>query len=203
MAVAVAELISPQEYLELERKSETKHEYIAGRMIEMAGATKNHNRIVNNTVFILMGQVRQRTGFVYSNDMRVRIPKTNLYTYPDILVVIGEDSFEDDCDDTLLNPTLILEVLSSSTESYDRGEKFQSYRTIDSLQEYIMIAQDSHRVEHYVRQPDGQWLFSEATSLDATIHLPSIDCELPLRDVYDKVEISTSSESHPLNGHQG
>ena len=203
MAVAVAELISPQEYLELERASSIKHEYIAGRMVEMVGATKNHNRIVNNLIFILMGQLRQRAGIVYATDMRVRIPKTNLYTYPDIAVVLGDDIFEDDRQDVLLNPTAIIEVLSPSTENYDRGDKFHSYRTIATLQEYLMIAQDTHRVEHYVRQPDDQWLFSEATELAASIHLPSIDCELPLTDVYDKVHIVTPSDSHLVNGLQG
>ncbi|MCB0063891.1 MAG: Uma2 family endonuclease [Caldilineaceae bacterium] len=203
MAVAVAELISPQEYLELERKSETKHEYIAGRVIEMAGGSEKHNTIASNVLITLGFQLRGRLGKAYSSDMRVYVPATGLYTYPDVTAIADKPLLDDSERDILLNPTVIVEVLSDSTEQYDRGEKFQNYRTIDSLQEYIMIAQDSHRVEHYVRQSNGQWLFSEATSLEATIHLPSIDCELPLRDVYDKVEISASSASHPLNGHQG
>lgn len=203
MTVAVAELISPQEYLELERKSLTKHEYIAGRIVEMAGATREHNLIVSNVIFIFMSQLRGRSASVYPSDMRIRVPSTGLYTYPDITVVIGDDLLEDDERDILLNPTVIVEVLSPSTATYDRGEKFQSYRTIESLQEYLMIAQDHHRVEHYVRQPDGQWLFSEAMALAESIRLPSINCELPLADVYDKVDIATRSDDPYANGREG
>lgn len=203
MTVAVAELISPQEYLELERKSLTKHEYIAGRMVEMAGASEEHNTIVSNVIITIGYQLRHRTGKAYPSDMRVRVPATGLYTYPDITVVAEQPLLEDNERDILLNPTIIIEVLSSSTESYDRGEKFQSYRTIDSLREYLMIAQNRHHIEHYVRQADGQWLFSEATALAASIHLPSIDCELPLTDVYDKVNIVTASDEHLVNGVQG
>ncbi len=199
----VAELISPQEYLELERKSPTKHEYIAGRMIEMAGATKEHNLIVGNVIFLLIGQLRGRPGTVYPSDMRVRIPATGLYTYPDVTVVVDETHLDDDERDILLNPTVIVEILSASTENYDRGEKFQSYRTIETLQEYIMMAQDAHHIEQYVRQPNGQWLFSEATNVEETIYLPSINCELPLQDVYDKVEIPAQSALRHRNGHQG
>ena len=133
----------------------------------------------------------------------MRIPATSLYTYPDVTVVADEALLDTDEQDVLLNPTVIVEVLSDSTEQYYRGEKFQSYRTIETLQEYILVAQNAYRVEHYVRRPAGKWLFSEATNTDATIHLPSIACELPLRDVYNKVDIFPSSASHPLNGHQG
>ncbi len=122
----------------------------------------------------------------------------------DVTIVADEICLNDNDErDILLNPTVIVEVLSDSTEQYDRGEKFQNYRTIETLQEYIMIEQDAHRVEQYVWQSDEQWLFSEATSLDATIHLPSIDCELPLRDVCDKVEISVPTAAPYRNGHQG
>ncbi|MEZ4860524.1 MAG: Uma2 family endonuclease [Caldilineaceae bacterium] len=199
--VAVAELISPQEYLEVERKSQIKHEYISGRMIEMAGATRKHNKIVGNVCFVLIGQLRGRSESVYPSDMRVWIPATNSYTYPDVTVAGDETPLDAEEQDILFNPVIIVEVLSPSTENYDRGEKFQSYRTIETLQEYIMIAQDEHRLEHYVRQSDGQWLFTEAISLTETIHLPSIGCDLPLSEVYDKVEISTP-EAHHLNSRQ-
>jgi Uma2 family endonuclease len=120
-----------------------------------------------------------------------------------VTVIVDQPLLDDSERDILLNPTVIVEVLSDSTEQYDRGEKFQNYRTIETLQEYILVAQNAHRVEHYVRQRDGKWLFSEATTRDAIIHLPSIACELPLRDVYDKVDVLPSSGSQPLNGHQG
>lgn len=119
--------------------------------------------------------------------MRVKIGSNALYIYPDISVVCGEPEFEDDFVDTLLNPTVIIEVLSPSTELYDRGRKFQHYRTLTSLQEYVLIAQDSYRVEHFIRQPNDEWLLSDAVTLDATIQLPSIQCQLALSDVYEKV----------------
>lgn len=197
---AIAERISPQAYLELERKSETKHEYINGRMVEMPGASRKHNLIVGNIIYIMMSQLRGRAGEAYPSDMRIRVPATGLYTYPDVTVVADKAELEDAANNILLNPTIIFEVLSSATEGYDRGEKFQNYRTIESLQEDIMIAQDAHHVEHFVRQPNGQWLFSEANGLAETIHLPSIDSNLPLADVYDKVEIATISDERSLNG---
>ncbi|MEZ4734042.1 MAG: Uma2 family endonuclease [Caldilineaceae bacterium] len=198
---AALKLLTPAEYLAFERKSKTKHEYYAGRIVEMAGATKAHNLIGSNVIFILMRQLRGRSGEVYPSDMRVKIPATGLYTYPDVIVVATEALLEDAERDILLNPTIIVEVLSASTENYDRGEKFHSYRTIESLQEYVMIAQDSHHIEHYVRQPNGQWLLSEATSLAETIHLPTIDCALPLSDVYDKVTVVPKTASSRFNGH--
>lgn len=164
---------------------------------------KNHNTISSNGIATIGYQLRGRLGKAYPSDMRVRIPATGLYTYPDITVIAGNPLLEDDERDILLNPAVIIEVLSASTENYERGEKFQSYRTIETLQEYIMIAQDAHRVEHYDRQPNGQWLFSEATTLAATIALPSINCELPLRDVYNKIEVPAQSIPRHRNGHQG
>ena len=202
MMEAVAELISTQEYLELERKSAAKHEYIDGRIVEMTGASKVHNLITTNVVISLGSQLLRRSGEVYSSDMRVKIPATGRYTYPDIVVVENEALLEDRVQDTLLNPTVLMEILSSSTEKYDRGEKFLNYRTIESLQEYIMISQDSYQIEHYVRQPDGRWLLAEAKSLAETMYLPSIDCNLPLADVYNKVEIETDTDTNTLNGHQ-
>jgi Uma2 family endonuclease len=121
--------------------------------------------------------------------MRVKISPTGLYTYPDVTVVCGEAQFEDTQQDTLLNPTLIVEVLSESTEAYDRGGKFAHYRKLASLMEYVLIAQTKPHVEHYVRQPDNRWLLAEADSLHQTLHLPSIDCHLALAEVYDKVSI--------------
>lgn len=196
--MAVAELISPQEYLELERKGDVKHEYIDGQMIETAGASRIHNLIVNNIVFILLSQLFDSAIEVYSSDMRVRIPSTYLYTYPDIVVSGDAPSFDDSELDVLTNPTIIFEVLSQSTENRDRGIKFQNYRTIDSLSEYLLIRQDDYRIEHYIRQQSDHWLLSEATSMDDSIHLPSIDCDLPLRKIYNKVVMATNSSD--MNG---
>ena len=121
--------------------------------------------------------------------MRAKVSPTGLYTYLDVTVVCGEAQFEDEQVDTLLNPTVIVEVLSPSTESRDRGWKFEQYRKLESLMEYVLIAQDKYHVEHYVRQPDNTWLLSETDDLQDTIHLPSINCGLALADVYEKVEI--------------
>ena len=196
---AVAELISPQEYLAFERTSETKHEYINGQMIETVGATEVHNTIVGNVIFTLGSQLRGRAGKVYPSDMRVKIPATGMYTYPDVTVIADQPLLEDEERDVLLNPAVIIEVLSRSTERLDRGLKFQRYRTIETLAEHLLIAQDSHRVEHYVRQDDGQWLLSEAALLSETIHLPTVNCDLPLAEVYDDVDIRSNDQR--LNGH--
>jgi Uma2 family endonuclease len=131
--------------------------------------------------------------------MRVKVSLTGLYTYPDVVVVCGEIRFEDVDNDTLLNPTVIVEVLSASTEAYDRGEKFEHYRRLESLQEYLLVAQDKVRIKHYVRQ-GAQWILSEASTLDDTVHLAAIDCDVVLRDVYDKVQFAGSDEAtspHP------
>lgn len=186
----VTELVSPQEYLDFERNSNTKHEYIDGQIVEMAGASEVHNTISGNIFFVIKGHLRGRPGKVYMSDMRVKIPDTGLYTYPDVTVIVDRPQLEDDERDILLNPAIIVEVLSSSTEHLDRGVKFQHYRTIDSLTEYLLVAQDSYRIEHFVRQADGQWLLSEAFHLSETIHLPSINCELPLSEVYEDVAIA-------------
>lgn len=179
--------ISVDQYLAGERLSDTKHEYYAGEVFAFAGASEQHNLIAGNVLASLHTQLRRRACTVYSSDMRVKVRRTGLYTYPDVVAVCGQAQFEDEERDTLLNPTVIIEVLLPSTENYDRGKKFQNYRTIDSLAEYLLIAQDTYRIEHYIRQPDQQWLLSEATALNATIDLPSINCTLLLADVYEKV----------------
>jgi Uma2 family endonuclease len=181
--------LTPEEYLAIERKAEYKSEYFNGEMFAMAGASERHVLIVTNVVAELRGQLRQRPCTVYSTDLRVRVSPTALYTYPAVVVVCEQPQFADDQRDTLLNPTLIVEVLSESTKDYDRGEKFEQCRSLASLNEYVLIAQDKHHVEHFVRQPDNRWLLSETNWLEDTIHLSSIDCDLALIEVYDKVEL--------------
>ena len=181
--------LTPEEYLALERKAEYKSEYLAGEMFAMSGASPRHVLIVTNVVAELRGQLKQRPCTVYSSDLRVKVSPTGLYSYPDVVVVCDQPQFADEQRDTLLNPTLIVEVLSESTKDYDRGEKFEHYRTLPSLREYILIAQDKYHVEHFVRQPDNRWLLSETNLLEDTIHLSSIACDLALAEVYDKVEM--------------
>ena len=177
---------TPEEYLAFERKSDEKHEFIDGRIYLMTGASREHNLIVFNLALFLGNQLRDRACEAYANDMRVRV-KGQDYTYPDVVIVCDPPEFEDDHVDTLRNPTLIIEVLSPSTEQYDRGKKFEDYRALHSLQEYILVAQDRPHVERYVRQDRGTWLFSEVDGLEASLELASIQCALTLADIYEKV----------------
>lgn len=180
--------ISPPEYLRLERQAEHKSEYLNGEIFAMSGASRKHNLVAGNTFGELRQQLRGRASCeAYMGDMRVKVTANGLYTYPDVVVVCGEPSFEDEHVDTLLNPTVLIEVLSKSTERYDRIAKSSYYRTLDSLGEHLLVAQDEIRLEQYVRQPDGQWLLYDYRSLDEVAELKSIGCSLVLRDVYDKV----------------
>jgi Uma2 family endonuclease len=189
MASQTRPRVTPEEYLAMERRAEFKSEYIDGYVYAMGGASESHNLIVTNLVTQLSTQLRNRPCKVYPSDLRVDVRENRFYAYPDVTVVCGEAIFRDEQTDNLLNPTVIIEVLSDSTEVYDRGVKFARYRRIDSLVEYVLVAQDRRHIEHYVRQSDGQWLFSEATDLQETVHLRSIDCHLVVEDVYDKVDI--------------
>ncbi|HMF57805.1 MAG TPA: Uma2 family endonuclease [Pyrinomonadaceae bacterium] len=189
MASQPKTFLTPEEYLTLERKAEYKSEYIAGEVYAMVGASRRHNLIAGNIFGELREQLKKRMCEVYTSDMRVRVPATNLYTYPDVIVVCGEPKFEDEHVDTLLNPTVLVEVLSRSTASYDRTKKFGYYRTIESLAEYLLVAQDEYKVEQYARQQDGRWLLSDISSLEGVVNLDSIQCALSLADVYDKIEL--------------
>ncbi|MFI5460118.1 MAG: Uma2 family endonuclease [Isosphaerales bacterium] len=178
---------TPQQYLALERKAEFRSEYCNGFITAMAGASREHNLIALNLGGEIRSQLKNRPCEVYASDMRVLVSPTGLYTYPDVVAVCGKPLFEDDEFDTLLNPTLIVEVLSPSTESYDRGKKFGHYRRLESLREYVMVAQDQVRVERYTRQGE-EWLLTDLNDLDATLRLASIGCEVSLREIYAKVE---------------
>jgi Uma2 family endonuclease len=180
---------TPEEYLALERKAEYRSEYFAGEIFAMSGASEHHNLIVGNVFAALHTQFRNRPCRVYASDMRVKVSPTGLYTYPDVVAVCGAPRFDDEQKDTLLNPAVIIEVLSPSTEAYDRGDKFGHYRKLESLTEYVLIAQEKIHIERYVRQADNQWLFSEASDPSDAIRLPTIDCLLVLAEVYDKVEL--------------
>jgi len=156
-------------------------------MFAMSGASRPHVLIVTNLVHELMLRLDSGPCEVYSNDMRLRVAPKGLYTYPDVLVACGDPQFADDQSDTLLNPVLIVEVLSDSTEAYDRGKKFEQYRKLPSLLEYVLVSQDAPRIEQFTPQPDGLWLCAETSGMDASIRLVSIDCVLPLTKIYNKV----------------
>ena len=192
MASKPIERFTPNEYLAMERAAQYKSEYIDGEIIAMVGASEPHNLIVTNIVGELSVQLRGRQCRVYASDMRVDVRESGLYAYPDVVALCGEPILEGDEQDNLRNPAIIVEVLSKSTEAYDRGKKFMKYRKIESLSEYLLIAQDKSQVEHYVRQANGGWLLSESTAVSDEIHLASIDSHLKLSVIYDKVQVCES-----------
>lgn len=181
---------TPEEYLELERQAAYKSEYLNGEIFAMSSASPNHTLIVTNLARELSLHLKQKPCTVHTTDLRLRVSQTGLYTYPDVIVVCGEMKLADDQKDTLLNPTVLIEVLSPSTKNYDRGEKFEHYRNLESLKEYVLIDQEKYHITQYVRQPDEKWLFSETKGLETTLHLPSIECDLALSEVYDKVRLT-------------
>src|ERR1700733_179016 len=189
MSLPQRKTYTPGEYLELERKAETRNEYFDGEIFAMTGARRKHNLITVNIASSLNAQLKGGKCEVYANDMRIKITSGGLYTFPDVVVACGSPEFEDQYIDPLLKPTLVIELLSKSTEGYDRGDKPEYYRTLESLSEYLLVAQDKPHVEHYVRQPGGRWLLSDADGLQARIDLPSINCQLAMADIYDKVEL--------------
>ena len=178
-----------EEYLDFERSSQEKHEFLEGQIYAMGGASVRHNLIVGNLVGELRQLLKGRSCLVFPSDLRVHATE-GLYAYPDVTVVCGTPEFDDETKDTLVNPTLIVEVLSESTESYDRGEKFARYRSLPSLAEYVLVSQDRVSVEHHARQPDGHWLTTYVEDLDGTLSLPALGCELSVAEIFDKVDLS-------------
>ena len=196
MAINPQHHLSPAEYLAFERtQTDARHEYLNGEISAMSGASLVHNIIVSNLVIILGIQMRGRSCNVFASDMRVKIPVTGLYTYPDIAALCGAPELEDEAADTLLNPSVIAEVLSPSTEAYDRGAKFAHYQSIASLQAYVLVSQDRPRIEMFLRRADGNWLYSVADVPDATVRLDTIDCELLLADVYQGIQFTPTADT--------
>ncbi len=189
---------TPEEYLKMEREAVYKSEYFKGEIFAISGASRKHNLITLNVSSGLHQQLRKKKCEAYANDMRVKVSSTGLYTYPDIAVVCSPPQFDDAFSDTLLNPDVIIEVLSPSTEAYDRGAKFRNYRSVSSLSEYLLIHQDTCHVEHFVRRPDGTWLFQEYLKSDDVLAIEAIGCELKLDDIYEKVDLATY-ENMPVN----
>jgi len=190
MATNPTTRLTPEQYLEIERKAEVKSEYLNGEMFAMGGAREGHNLIGLNLGAEVRQQLRKTACRTYVNDMRVRVNTTGLYTYPDLAAVCGEPAFLDDHRDTLLNPNLIAEVLSPSTERYDRGRKFEHYRSIESVAEYLLVSSDRVNAELYTRQTDGTWILRAVNTLEDTLELQSIGVRLTLADLYDKVDLT-------------
>ena len=181
---------SPEEYLALERAANFRSEYFNGEIFAMAGESPNHGRIKMDAATALNTQLQGKSCETFTSDTKVRTPGINIFGYPDILVVCGNLVFHDQFKDVVLNPKVIIEVLSPSTELYDRGEKFASFRQLESLTDYLLIAQDKVRIEHYVRHGKF-WMLSEENDLTQNISIESIECSLPLKDVYARVRFPT------------
>jgi Uma2 family endonuclease len=180
--------ITPQEYLARERKATYKSEYLNGQVFAMSGASPQHVIVTGNLFASLHLQTSRKGCQVYNSDMRVRVEGSNLYTYPDVSVVCGKARFDETDLDVLLNPVLIAEVLSPSTERYDRVGKFSMYSGITSLREYVLVSQSSVKVERYLRSPGGKWLLTEALHLKDAIKLASAPAVLKVRDLYRQIE---------------
>ena len=184
--LAAQTYLTPEEYLTWERKQPFKNEYHNGQIIAMSGASRSHNRITVDITIQLGNQLMDSDCEVFASEMRVRTSPEVSYFYPDVIVVCGEPRFEDDTFDTLLNPIIVIEVLSPSTAAFDRGEKFEHYKQITSLQEHILISQDRVRVEHYWHE-GTQWTHNTFQNLEDVLSLTSIECEVSLRAIYRRV----------------
>ena len=185
--------LTSEQYLFQERQAEIKSEYLDGEIFAMAGASREHNQISVNLVRVLGNQLLDKPCSVYSSDMKVRIEKARKYTYPDLVIACQTERFEDEHQDVLLNPVVIVEILSDSTEAYDRGRKFLHYQLLDSLIDYLLVSQDAPRIERFTRRQDGTWLYAEFHGLDAMVKIESTSCTLHLGDVYHKVQMPDST----------
>lgn len=193
MAVAQRQrrLFTPEEYLTLERAADCKSEYLDGEIYAMAGGGPEHNTITVNLAREVSAKLKGTSCQAFSSDMKVRSKTMSLFAYPDLTVVCGEPRFHDERQDVLTNPKVIFEVLSSTTEAYDRGLKFANYQVNESFTDYVLVAQDEPRIDHYARQGENQWLLTVVVGLDAQLSLASIDCTLLLSEVYDRITFAS------------
>jgi Uma2 family endonuclease len=182
-SLPVTPQLTEEQYLQIEREAETKSEFHDGQMFAMAGGSPNHSLLANTIGALLHGQMPHgcRT---FNSDLRIKVASTGLYTYPDCSVICGDLQFAGDHRDVVLNPLLIVEVLSPSTEGYDRGKKFELYRTIATFREYLLVHQDRQRVEHYSRQDDGSWLLRDHAGTEDAVAIARLNIRIPLADLY-------------------
>ena len=186
--------LTPQEYLAIERAAEFKSEFFDGEMFAMAVISKDHSRITVNLTGGFHAAIRGKDCELFSSDLRVKVSANGLYTYPDLTIVCGPVDVEDEQADVLLNPTLIIEVLSPGTERYDRGKKFDLYRELDSLKEYVLVSQDQYRVEQFLRGNGSEWGYRVAFKEDDIVEFPSVGCSIPLKDIYARVVFPPEQE---------
>ena len=184
-------LLTLSEYLELEQKAEVRSEYINGEITPMPGSSVNHHRIAGTLLMLLKIGLRGQDFFVAMGDMRLGIPQANNYTYPDLMVVSGEPMLFDNDISIVTNPCLIIEVLSRSTSDYDKGDKFDRYRSIPEFTEYVLVSQYQYHIIHYVKVDRG-WLLTETSDLGGNLHLQSIDLDLSLADIYEQVSLTST-----------
>jgi Uma2 family endonuclease len=188
--------LTEAEYLEIERRAECKSEFLDGEMFAMSGGTRSHNLIASNMNRAIGNQLEGGPCVVYTSDMRVKVQADGLYTYPDVSVACGKEEFANEQDDTLLNPTILVEILSDSREAYDRGKKFALYRQIPSLREYLLVSQHKPLVEQYIRQDNGEWLLRAVAGLESTISLSSVGITIAMAKVYSNVRF-VPAPPHP------
>ena len=182
--------LTPEEYLRIEREAPDKSEYYGGEMFSMAGGSPRHSRIATNIAISLGQRLKGRRCTPYNSDLRVGVPGEGLYTYPDLSVFCEPLTFLPGTDDTATNPTVIVEVLSKATEAYDRGRKFEHYRRLPSLREYVLVSQDAPTLERFTREGDDRWVLTAAHGLEAVLPLDALETALPLAEVYDKVDFT-------------
>lgn len=186
---ATATRFTEAEYLALESASETKHEFVNGSIVAMAGARPPHNPLAVNMSAALLALVRGRGCVVLSSDQRVHVPATGLYTYPDVTVACGDRRYKEDNPPSLLNPTCLVEVTSDTSEDFDRGSKFVHYQAIESLREYVVVSHRERRIDHHRRLDSGQWLYTAYASADAVVELPALGGSIRIAEVYDDVDL--------------
>lgn len=179
---------TPEEYLALEEVADYRSEYYQGEIFAMSGGSANHNRIAKNLLIALETDFENKPCETFINDMRLLVKEKGLYTYPDVMVVCGQIEFVKGRDDTLTNPIVIVEVLSKSTEGYDRGAKFELYRAIESFQDYVLVDQAKVHVEHFHKLEDGRWILQEFNNIDDILSVESLNFEISLRQIYQKVD---------------
>ena len=182
-------VLTPAEYLGIERTATSRSEYLRGEMFAMAGGSPTHSRIKTNVLGELRSRLKGNPCAPFDSDLRIKCP-TGLYTYPDASVICSELEYDDEQQDTVLNPTLLMEVLSKSSEAYDRGKKFDHYRKIPSLREYVLISQDEPMIQRFLRNDDDTWTLSVVADLNQSIRLQSLGIELPLAEVYERVDFT-------------